>query len=274
MARLSVAVMADKRRAHLVKELVKRLGIEPDRVVWDRLNNRWDTGRRAWQAHDPDADYQMVIQDDALVCQDLIPGLEKALDHVPGKAIVSPFVGTRRPAPAKMDRAVQLADDLNATWLILGPLNWGVAIIAPTYTIKDMIRWCDKQTYPNYDKRVGQFYRRVLTWPTWHTWPNLVEHLEVPSLVGHGGGRVSRKFIGADASALDVDWSGPVLNLGSATALNNAYIQQQAAIHNLERKRAQTRLRQKQQQRTQELIRKAQWRELRRQRSLMNEGSG
>lgn len=249
MASLSVTVMADKRRTGLVENLVQRLGISGDQVVWDRNNNRWDTGRRAWQAHDPNSDYSMVIQDDALVCRDLIPGLEKALDHVPTKAIVSPFVGTRRPTAVRMERAAQLADEQNATWLILGPLNWGVAIVVPTHTIRDMIKWCDKQTYPNYDKRVGQFYRRVLPWPTWHTWPNLVEHQDVPSLVGHGGGRVSRRFIGADASALDVDWSGPVLNLGTPTALNNAHVQQVA------------------QQRAQELLRRARWREMRAQRA-------
>lgn len=261
---LSVTVMADRRRAGMVEELVERLGIETDQVIWDRDNNRWNTGRRAWQAHDPGADYGLVIQDDALVCRDLILGLEKALTHVPAKAIVSPFMGLRRPMAAKLDRATAVADGMNASWVVLGPLNWGVAIIAPVRTIPDMIKWCDRQTYPNYDKRVGQFYRRVMAWPTWHTWPNLVDHQEVPSLIGHGPGRTSRGFIGAEASALDVDWGGPVLNLGTATALNNVHVQQAAAQRARERSRIAARIKARQESRVKELQRRERWRQVRR----------
>jgi hypothetical protein len=45
------------------------------------------------------------------------------------------------------------------------------------------------------------------------TWPSLVDHRDVPSLVGHGGGRYAHKFIGENASALDIDWSKPSVTM-------------------------------------------------------------
>lgn len=214
--RLSVTVMAHRRRVHLIDRLIERLGIGPERVIWDRKDDRWDTGRRAWEAHDPSADYHITIQDDALVCRDLIPGLEEALNHVPPNAIVSPFVGTRRPSRAKVERVVKEADRVKAAWLVLGPLNWGLAICTPVHTIEEMLPWCDRQKYPNYDRRIGRFFRQVKPWPTWHTWPNLVDHHpDEESLVGHGPGRVSHHFLGEDRSALEMNWSGPVVNYGT-----------------------------------------------------------
>lgn len=224
MIKLSVQIMAHQQRAHFVEELLQKLALGPDNVTWDRKEDRWDTGRRAWQNHDPEATHHLVLQDDALVCRDLIPGLEQALVHVPNEAIVSPFVGTRRPARARIVAAVNKANTQNASWIVLGPLNWGIGIIAPTWVIQEMLTWCEKQKYPNYDKRVGQFFRHGgRTWPTWHTWPNLVDHRDTPSLVGHGDGRVSHKFIGEEASALDVNWAGPVVDVSRPVYLVGNY---------------------------------------------------
>lgn len=215
MARLSVTVMAHRSRADLVPGLVEQLGISTDQVVWDRYDNRWDTGRRAWEAHDPGATHHLVIQDDALVCRDLPAALEAGLDHVPEQAIVSPYVGTRRPMAAKVERAVTQAQTAGSSWIVMRGLNWGVGICAPVASIPEMLVWCDRQTYPNYDRRVGRYYleRR---WPTWCTWPSLVDHREVPSLCGHGGGRVAHQFLGEDASALEVDFSRGAVIMSTA----------------------------------------------------------
>jgi hypothetical protein len=222
MARLSVAVMAHRNRAHLVEGLVEQLGINDDQVVWDRHDNRWDTGRRAWEAHDPQATHHLVVQDDARVCRDLVPALEQGLDHVPAEAIVSPYVGTRRPMAAKVERAVATARQADAAWIVMRGLNWGVSILAPVPVIPQMLPWCDRQTYPNYDRRIGRYFLEVLRWPTWCTWPSLIDHREVPSLCGHGGGRIAHDFLGEDISALDLDFSrGTVImsTPGPATAL-------------------------------------------------------
>lgn len=212
--KLSVKIMAHKKRAALIPDLVQRLGITDDDVIWDRKQDRWDTGRRAWEAVDKTADWGCVIQDDAMVCSDFIAGMEQALDHVPQTCLVSPYVGTRRPAASKVERAVREARNADVSFIEMPSLNWGVAITAPTTVIPSMLPWCDRQAYPNYDRRIGRYVIDVLGWPTWCTWPSLVDHREIPSLVGHGSGRTAHEFIGEDVSALAIDWSKGSVRLG------------------------------------------------------------
>jgi len=221
VASLSVSVMAHPKRAHLVEPLVDRLGLTGDDVAWDRRGERWDTGRRAWEMHDPRADWHMVIQEDSIVVRDLIPGLKKALDHVPKECNVCPFVGTRRPAQRTVQRLISLAERQRASWIEFPSLFWGLAIIAPTPVIPRMLAFGDSITaYPNYDKRIGQYFVQKLHWPTYCTWPNLIDHRDdEPSLCGHGPGRIAHRFAGEDASALDVNWGGPVATYSKLPAV-------------------------------------------------------
>lgn len=216
MPRLSVKIMAHKKRAHLVPELVERLGLTDDDVIWDRRNDRWDTGRRAWEAVDQSAQWGMVVQDDALPCADLIAGMEKALERVPENVLVSPYIGTRRPSKGKIDRIVQEAAAAKAAFIEMPSLNWGVAITAPTRIIDGMLPWCDVQDYPNYDRRIGRYAIDVLRMGTWCTFPSLIEHRDIPSLIGHGDGRVAHHFIGAETSALSVDWDAGSVRMSAS----------------------------------------------------------
>src|SRR5690606_20533277 len=59
---LSVSIMAHPARAGFVSELAARLDDAP--VAWDTDGVRWHTGRRAWELHDPTADWHLVVQDD------------------------------------------------------------------------------------------------------------------------------------------------------------------------------------------------------------------
>lgn len=211
--RLSVKIMAHKKRAHHIPELVERLGLTNDDVIWDRKSDRWDTGRRAWNAIDRTASWGMVVQDDALVTRDLIAGLEKAAAFLPERCLVSPYTGTRRPVASRVERAVQTARAADASWIRMPSLNWGVAIMAPTGIIDKMLPWCDKQTYPNYDRRIGRYAIDMLRLPTYCTWPSLVDHRDDDSLVGHGRGRKAHQFLGENASALDVKWTSKFVDL-------------------------------------------------------------
>lgn len=216
--KLGVVVMAHKKREHLVPELLERLGLTDDDVVWDRKNDRWDTGRRAWERYDPSCTHWCVVQDDALPCRDFIAGMEKALERVPDNVLVTPYIGTRRPARGKIDRVVQEAVAAKAAFIEMPSLNWGVAITAPTSIIDEMLPWCDVQQYPNYDRRIGRYAIDVMRMETWCTFPSLVDHRDIPSLIGHGDGRVAHHFIGEDASALAVDWDkGSVRMSGTRT---------------------------------------------------------
>lgn len=210
-----MSVMAHPSRADAVERLLPRLSLDPALVAWDRKNDRWDTGRRAWEMHDPHAEFHLVVQDDALVAKDLLAGVAKATEFLPQDAIASLYVGTRRPLAFKVEKAVQHARSLKPSWIVMPGLNWGVAILVPTSQIEQMLVWCDKQDYPNYDRRIGRYFVDVKRWHTWCTWPSLVDHSDGESLCGHGEGRKAHHFVGEDTSALGVDFSRPPIYLNA-----------------------------------------------------------
>jgi hypothetical protein len=209
--------MAHPRRAAFIPELQAALD-RPSTVVWDDgSNSRWGTGRRALLAYDPDATHHLVLQDDAVIPRDLVAGLEAALQHAPQDVPVCLYVGKVRPYKEMVTEYVKRARD--ASWLVMDRINWGVAIAFPTILIDELVAYCDTQTIPNYDSRMSKWFeaKRI---PVWYPFPSLVDHRESPSLVpgrGHAG-RVAHRFIGADASALDTDYSGAVLRLPNADA--------------------------------------------------------
>lgn len=210
---LSAAVMAHPARDTEVEELLGELDRDIP-VAWDNggapspdPQRRWATGMAAWEMHNADADWHMVIQDDAVVCPDLLAGLEAALSEIGPEGLVSAYTGTGRPDQHNVQRALAHATDKGHAWLSTYSLNWGVAIIAPVHTIPDMLEWCSQpgRATTNYDMRIGQYYRDILGWRTWYTHPSLVDHRDDESLIGHGGSRVAH--IHHQASALGIDWS-------------------------------------------------------------------
>ena len=207
--------MAHPSRQVFVEELQGQLDRDIP-VSWDRegppspdKEKRWRVGTGAWRMAD-DSDWHVVIQDDATVCGDLLAGLEKALDYVPDEiGLVQPYVGKSRPLGQVFVGLATQAEQIGATWIQHRSLCWGVAIIARTATIEDMIAWCSKRVTLTYDSRVGRYYRDALGQATWYTWPSLVDHRNGPSLVGHGPGRVAHKP--HQGSALELSWDGPVI---------------------------------------------------------------
>lgn len=209
MPTVSTAIMAHPKRARHVEWLRAHLDADPP-VVWDRYNDRWETGRRSLLAYDPDCSHHLVVQDDAVPCRDLVAGLSVALANVPWDAPVSLYMGKPRPKRQTVDRLVHGARNAGRAWALhQGPL-WGVGIVLPTSIIDQLVAWCDTQTSANYDSRVAEWFRRVHPIPCWYTMPSLVDHRGAePSLVP---GRTSTSryaawFIGQDASALTVDWT-------------------------------------------------------------------
>lgn len=204
---LSTVIMAHRKRADYIPELLAALDREVD-VVWDRKNDRWDTGARAMLSYDAEADYHLVLQDDAIVSQDLIAGVERALD-------LRPELGAGKPMNLYIGKNSAFRHAFRTpreelSWITMGELNWGVGIIMPTGLIEDCVKWgWGRRDIPNYDKRISRWLGTQGI-ETWYTWPSLVDHRQAPSLVPGRGyrGRAAQRFIGAEASALDANWSG------------------------------------------------------------------
>lgn len=214
--------MAHPARAAMVDDLLGRLD-RPTPVVWDRIDDRHDTGIRALEAYDPAASHHLVLQDDAVVPRDLLAGVERALRYVPQDVPVCLYVGKVKPFAPVIARAVQAAGD-SASWLTMQGVFWGPGIVLPTAHIDELAVWWrgagTKVT--NYDRRVSAWYalRRVTCW---YPWPSLVDHADTDSLVkGHGRGRRAHSFIGTAVSALDADWSGRVVDVPRAGRMDDA----------------------------------------------------
>lgn len=173
-------------------------------AVFDQINDCWDTARRAWLTFDPEATHHLVIQDDAVVCRDLIRGVERALEFVPADSIQSLYVGTRRPVAHSVRQAVRAAREQQPSWIVMNGLHWGVAVVIPVPEIRAMVDWCDQQTIRGDDNRIRRYFVTQKRWPTWCSWPSLVNHRQIASVLKHASGRVAHEFIGEDTSALDV----------------------------------------------------------------------
>lgn len=204
---ISGVVMAHKKRAAWAEQLSTTLGLP---VVWDRIDDRHETGLRCLEAFDESASHHLIVQDDAIVCQDLLAGLEQAV-QVSGDRVVGLYVGNVRPDAKRVGREVAAARMGGVSWLPMQGPWWGVGILIPTVHMPDLIGSYSASRQENYDRRIATWASRAKV-ECWYTMPSLVDHRsgeENPSLVA---GRTSmtrraRWFIGEDSSALDVDWT-------------------------------------------------------------------
>ena len=219
---ISVAVMAHPKREAWVPDLVDRIDADVQ-VVWDQKNDRWDTGRRSLLAYDPDATHHLVVQDDALVCRDLVAGLERAVVHSQFHP-VGLYVGMVRPSAAQVGMAVRNAMFARSPWVKMEGPWWGVGILLPTEHIPDIVKFGDqKASVANYDMKISRWYK-TQNIDCWYTFPSLVEHRHGdgnPSLIPGrtGKGRRAHAFIGEDVSALTVDWAGGVSYIVEGTGM-------------------------------------------------------
>lgn len=215
---LSCAVMAHPKRQAMVDELVEWLD-RPVDVVWDRRNDRHDTGGRAMAAYDPDCTHHLVIQDDVVPCRDLIAGAERAITHTPGDVPVSLYVGRVRPFAAAVQHAVEQAVD--ASWIVMDGIYWGPAVILPTNVIDEMLETYRRSKVTNYDRRMSTWFEARKT-PCWYTWPSLVDHRGDASIAHPSAkpGRRTHDFLGADETALECDWGRGVVTIENTAKLN------------------------------------------------------
>lgn len=215
MITLSASIMAHVNRYTEVCELTARLDrdvsivtdhIQPPSGNGDRI---WANARLAWQAYDALATHHVLIQDDAIVCGDFLAGLERALEHVPDDAIVSPYLGQGRNVPARWTALANQATAAGARWARTDKLMWGVCIVMPTKLIPEMIQFADRKAGMPDDMRVSAYASRTGR-EVWYTWPSLVDHRQGPSLTKHRAHeRKAMRWLGG--SALDLDWSGRVV---------------------------------------------------------------
>lgn len=186
--KVSIAIMAHPRRHRFVAALEKMLPSAV--VVWDEKNNRWDTGRRSMLAFDPEAEWHIVVQDDALLCDGFLVQVHSALAEVVDGPVsfycgkVGKF-GERSTVNVFTEASRRGDHFLKAP----GPW-WGPAVAVRTQDIPSMIEWCDpRDDVPNYDRRMSRYFDSIGR-ICWYSIPCLVEHrvgADNPSLVAGRG---------------------------------------------------------------------------------------
>jgi hypothetical protein len=204
---LAVVVVSHPARSDAALYLAAQVG---GALVVDDGRGEWATHERALEwAAGQDASHALVVQDDAVPVPRMLDHARAAVDAYPDGPI-GLYVGRSRPRAAQVQRAVEQADLVGASWLEADSLLWGVATIFPTADLPGLLEWCRRAALP-YDQRIGLWYRRQRR-PVRYAWPSLVDHADGPSLIP---GRPRREPRTAWRTGTPSTWDGPVVRIGA-----------------------------------------------------------
>src|SRR5690554_8076710 len=136
----------------------------------------------AWKmAYSPDADWIVVLEDDAILLDGFENHVQEALQHVPRDGAVSFYTGTGQPFRYPVSAAVKKALRRGASWLRANSLYWGPAVALPVHHVQPMLRFVKDIDRP-YDQRLG-LYLLANRYPCFYTMPSLVDHQDGESLI-------------------------------------------------------------------------------------------
>ena len=130
---LSISVMAHHSRKEFFPYLKEKLGDVPFSVD-EHNEGPWNNAKKAWAMFDTEAKYHVVIQDDAIICNDFMKRAEDILMGSKAEAF-SFYFGDRSPLKRLADRGMQDG------FIELKGLHWGVAICLSTKLIPYMLKY-------------------------------------------------------------------------------------------------------------------------------------
>jgi len=161
--------MAHPSREKYIPYLLEKLGDVP--VIYDQKNNIWDTCRRAWLAIDKSAEYGLVIQDDAIVCDNFHERAEALLD---GDFVYSFFAGHL------LATRVRHAINRKKRYVESGQIFNEIALCMRTSHIDGMVRFCDEREAQT-DQDISK-WARACRIKIRYTIPSLIDHRDEESL--------------------------------------------------------------------------------------------
>lgn len=196
--RIAPVVMSHPDRDAMVGRLVADLDA-PTQVVRDHSESGpWPTAKRAWQRGvEVGSPWVLLLQDDADPCDGLIEHC-RSISQL-GKRCVCLYCTDSK-------RRRQGVGEADGHWMQVRFSCWGVGVLLPRQWAIEFVRWCDHRVpadYPHDDTRLTwwlQEHRRS----AWVPLPNLVDHRDTQSLLGHPGGQSSVWYESAPSG---IDWS-------------------------------------------------------------------
>jgi hypothetical protein len=206
---VSFVVMAHKKRKEWAEQIAAEVGCE---IVWDKYDDRHETGLRAIRAYNKDASHHCVIQDDVILAPNFRQNILDLVQYPEERCPIGLYYGSKGSAQSAHASAYDLAKRYKASWLVRkGPI-WGPGIIYPTATITNLILHYRTSAVQNYDRRVMRYYQHEDK-DCWYTIPSMVDHRveNNPSLSDHHlPNRQAKEFLGPQGD-LVLRWDGPAL---------------------------------------------------------------
>lgn len=196
MNNLSIVIMASRKREAWAKELSSKLNNCP--IAFDpharfNIGNVWENCKRAWMLQDRSKEWSLVIQDDAILCNNFIERAEKHLKQASKFGCAIQFYLGNSPQYEEQFRSF-----FKKGYLIKVEMCWGVAIAMKTELIDKMISFGNATINWQDDIKIKQFLLKNHI-PTYYPIPGLVDHRQEndnPSLVkSKDGNRFSNFFI-------------------------------------------------------------------------------
>lgn len=202
----------DPLRDATVGNIARELGRFPGVAVYAQLDDvgrgSWYTARRGWQhGYETGAEWVLVIQDDVVWCQGLVPWLEQWLPQLAHNEALSLYSGPKTSAKLAQQAAQR-------GWLITQENLGGPANVLHRSVIPEFLQWnaeCLRPEFHHDDERLTYW----LIWQKSHRLcplPNLIDHAcptSQDSLLRHVGQQRAAHFLGEAASALDLPWAPP-----------------------------------------------------------------
>lgn len=183
--KLSISVMAHPSRASFFPRLKERLGEDVPFSI-DQKNNLIENCKAAWRLHDPESDFHVVIQDDAIVCNNFKERAIKFITERESERIAynNPVQGynffIRQEYPNEKMREFE-----RQGYYFEGRNRGGVAICLPVNQIENMLEFFDTIDNRHDDERISQWVVKNkfrMCFPI----PSLIDHNDHnPSIAGN-----------------------------------------------------------------------------------------
>jgi len=166
MKKLSISVMAHPSRAEFFPYFNRMIGDVKFSI--DDGCGIWENRKRATLMYEPDADYHLVLQDDAIICENFLELAQKTIDREK-ECAYSFYFGNRQ------NMRKTAIDGLVNGFAITNWLSWGLAICLPVRIIPEMLEYCDKMSGNHDDTRISRFLKKKgikIFFPM----PSLIDH--------------------------------------------------------------------------------------------------
>lgn len=177
--------MAHPTRQKFFGHLREKLGVsDKDFSIDVNSEGVWFNCKRSWLMYDLKADWHIVVQDDAIVCDNFRNIAQKAIESAVekyGKNVALSFYwGNRQQYKEKARQGLKQGH-------VTSQLHWGIAVCLPTRLIKEMIKFCDKMEMRQDDARIKRFLNSQRI-KVYYPLPSLIDHRTgEDSLVGDPG---------------------------------------------------------------------------------------